>query len=128
MHFINHPMVDTSETMEVFRYLVDKYMPPPESAPCFNHDALIKPVMGAMSESYGLTWQELYWGSTNLARLKSIKMAYDPNAIFTCRDCVTASDVDCPIGCVPTGYHSWRKQRKLLFGSLPSCPLGCEAA
>jgi len=112
-----------SPTMEHVRALIEEYFPPPESAPCFNHDPLNLDVLEPLGATHGLDWQQLYWG-TNLERLRAIKATYDPQAIFTCRDCVTASATACPPGCKPTGEHSWRRRR--LAAAAVACPIGCE--
>ena len=45
-------------------------------------------VLGPLGADHGgLDWMQLYWGA-NLPRLKTIKAKYDPQEIFTCRDCV----------------------------------------
>ena len=93
-------------------------MPPPESSPCFNHDALNHAILDPLGETYGLGWEELYWG-TNLPRLKSIKAAYDPQGIFTCRDCLTAGDAVpvCPAGCEPELLSDVDPERRAVSGA-----------
>merc|ERR1712232_944974 len=88
MEFLLSPELDPhSPSMEYVRSLINKYFPPPQSAPVFNHDALNLNVLTPLGKTHGLNWQQLYWGS-NLDRLKRIKATYDRKAIFTCRNCV----------------------------------------
>lgn len=75
--------------MPNLREVLSKHVPPPAGSPIFNHDARNLNVLKPLGEAHGLNWQQMYWGD-NLARLQSIKGKYDPTAIFTCRDCVTA--------------------------------------
>ena len=72
--------LEPSPTMPNIRALLNKYVPPPQGSPIFNHDARNLVVLGPLGEAHGLNWQQLYWGS-NLARLQSIKSKYDPQAI-----------------------------------------------
>lgn len=80
--------LDDTPTMENIRALLHQYVPPPHAGPIFNHDARNLDVLTPLGN--GLDWQQLYWAS-NLDRLQRIKAAYDPGAVFTCRDCVTAA-------------------------------------
>jgi len=89
MHFILPTAFDAnSPSMENVRAFIGQFAPPPQSAPCFNHDAMNLAVLGPLGADHGgLDWMQLYWGA-NLPRLKTIKAKYDPQEIFTCRDCV----------------------------------------
>jgi len=91
----------TDESMLAFRQGIEKYVPPPQGTPIFNHDARNLAVLTPLGAPYGLDWQQLYWGS-NLPRLQSIKATYDPDAVFTCRDCLTTSAPPSPTPPSPT--------------------------
>jgi len=84
--------LDPAPDMPNIRAVLNKYVPVPRSAPIFNHDGRNLNVLTPLGETHGLHWQQMYWGG-NLERLKRIKAAYDPQGIFTCRDCITAAAI-----------------------------------
>eukprot|EP00812_Abedinium_dasypus_P012894 NODE_63_length_2289_cov_344.195613.p1 GENE.NODE_63_length_2289_cov_344.195613~~NODE_63_length_2289_cov_344.195613.p1 ORF type:complete len:642 (-),score=135.52 NODE_63_length_2289_cov_344.195613:278-2203(-) len=106
MEFLLLPVMDPDSTsMANIRSLIDKYFPGNITSPVFNHDALNLDVITPLADTYGLTWAELYWGS-NLERLQEIKYAYDPDGIFSCRDCVNG-----------TGQQETSSSRTTTFGT-----------
>jgi len=95
--------LDPSPDMPNIRALLSTYVPPGQrAAPIFNHDARNLNVLTPLGEAFGLSWQQMYWGS-NFARLQSIKATYDPEALFTCRNCLTATSPD----------HTWEVNTQL---------------
>jgi len=91
----------TDMSMATFRAAIQKYVPPPTGTPIFNHDARNLAVLKPLGAPHKLNWQQMYWGS-NLPRLQCIKAHYDPDALFTCRDCLTAD----PTASCPTSSSS----------------------
>jgi hypothetical protein len=65
-----------------------QHVPPPANGPIFNHDGRNLNVLGPLGQAAGMNWQQMYW-IDNLPRLQSIKAHYDPQNVFTCRNCVT---------------------------------------
>jgi len=85
------PEMDPSpdNSMPNFQAFLQQYLPVPQDGPIFNHDARNLAVLTPLGATAGQDWQQMYWGS-NLPRLQGIKATYDPTALFTCRDCLTA--------------------------------------